>query len=198
VAGVAPGSVVVIGGGIVGTNAAIVAVGIQAHVAVLDTDLGRLRELELALAGRMTLLHSTRLAIEELLPTADLVVGAVLLPGARAPTLVSREALGLMRPGAVIVDVAVDQGGCIETSRPTTHSDPVYEVDGVVHYCVANMPGAVPVTATRALGNATLPCILRIAEAGLDEAVAADPGLEPGINVRHGAIVNEAVAEALT
>jgi alanine dehydrogenase len=198
VAGVAPGSVVVIGGGIVGTNAAIVAVGIQAHVAVLDTDLGRLRELELALAGRMTLLHSTRLAIEELLPTADLVVGAVLLPGARAPTLVSREALGLMRPGAVIVDVAVDQGGCIETSRPTTHSDPVYEVDGVVHYCVANMPGAVPVTATRALGNATLPYILRIAEAGLDEAVAADPGLEPGINVRHGAIVNEAVAEALT
>jgi alanine dehydrogenase len=146
----------------------------------------------------MTLLHSTRLAIEELLPTADLVVGAVLLPGARAPTLVSREALGLMRPGAVIVDVAVDQGGCIETSRPTTHSDPVYEVDGVVHYCVANMPGAVPVTATRALGNATLPYILRIAEAGLDEAVAADPGLEPGINVRHGAIVNEAVAEALT
>jgi alanine dehydrogenase len=198
VAGVAPGSVVVIGGGIVGTNAAIVAVGIQAHVAVLDTDLGRLRELELALAGRMTLLHSTRLAIEELLPTADLVVGAVLLPGARAPMLVSREALGLMRPGAVIVDVAVDQGGCIETSRPTIHSDPIYEVDGIVHYCVANMPGAVPVTATRALGNATLPYILRIAEAGLDEAVAADPGLEPGINVRHGAIVNEAVAEALT
>jgi alanine dehydrogenase len=198
VAGVAPGSVVVIGGGIVGTNAAIVAVGIQAHVAVLDTDLGRLRELELALAGRMTLLHSTRLAIEELLPTADLVVGAVLLPGARAPMLVSREALGLMRPGAVIVDVAVDQGGCVETSRPTTHSDPIYEVDGVVHYCVANMPGAVPVTATRALGNATLPYILRIAEAGLDEAVAADPGLAPGINVRHGAIVNEAVAEALT
>ena len=198
VAGVAPGSVVVIGGGIVGTNAAIVAVGIQAHVAVLDTDLGRLRELELALAGRMTLLHSTRLAIEELLPTADLVVGAVLLPGARAPMLVSREALGLMRPGAVIVNVAVNQGGCVETSRPTTHSDPIYEVNGVVHYCVANMPGAVPVTATRALGNATLPYILRIAEAGLDEAVAADPGLEPGINVRHGAIVNEAVAEALT
>jgi alanine dehydrogenase len=197
VAGVAPGSVVVIGGGIVGTNAAIVAVGMQAHVAVLDTDLGRLRELELALAGRMTLLHSTRLAIEELLCTADLVVGAVLLPGARAPMLVSREALGLMRPGSVIVDVAVDQGGCVETSRPTTHSDPIYEVDGVVHYCVANMPGAVPVTATRALGNATLPYILRIADVGLDEAVRADPGLEPGINIRHGAIVNEAVAEAL-
>jgi alanine dehydrogenase len=197
VAGVAPGSVVVIGAGIVGTNAAIVAAGLQAHVAVLDTDLGRLRELELALAGRVTLLHSTRLAIEELLPTADLVVGAVLVPGARAPMLVSREALSLMRAGSVIVDVAVDQGGCVETSRPTTHSDPVYEVDGVVHYGVANMPGAVPVTATRALANATLPYILRIADNGLDDAMEADEGLRPGVNVRHGAIVNPAVAEAL-
>ena len=197
VAGVAPGSVVVIGGGIVGTNAAVVAAGMQAHVAVLDTDLGRLRELELMLAGRMTLLHSTRLAIEELLPTADLVVGAVLVPGARAPTLIPRASLRLMRPGSVIVDVAVDQGGCVETSRPTTHSDPVYEVDGVVHYGVANMPGAVPVTATRALGNATLPYVLRIADEGLDAALAADPGLEAGVNVRHGAIVNPTVAEAL-
>jgi alanine dehydrogenase len=193
VAGVAPGSVVVIGAGIVGTNAAIVAAGMQAHVAVLDTDLGRLRELELLLPGRVTLLHSTRLAIEELLPTADLVVGAVLLPGARAPVLITREALRLMRPGSVLVD----QGGCIETSRPTTHSDPVYVIDGVVHYCVANMPGAVPVTATRALSNATLPYVLRIADEGLDEAVRADPGLEPGINVRHGAIVNPTVADAL-
>ena len=188
---------VVIGGGIVGTNAAVVAAGMQAHVAVLDTDLGRLRELELMLAGRMTLLHSTRLAIEELLPTADLVVGAVLVPGARAPTLISRESLRLMRPGSVIVNVAVDQGGCVETSRPTTHSDPVYEVNGVVHYGVANMPGAVPVTATRALGNATLPYVLRIADEGLDAALAADPGLEAGVNVRHGAIVNPTVAEAL-
>jgi alanine dehydrogenase len=197
VAGVSPGSVVVIGAGIVGTNSAIVAAGMQAHVAVLDTDLGRLRDLELILPGRVTLLHSTRLAIEELLPTADLVVGAVLLPGARAPTLIPRRALRLMRPGSVIVDVAVDQGGCVETSRPTTHSDPVYEVDGVIHYGVANMPGAVPVTATRALGNATLPYIARIADEGLDAALAADPGLQAGVNVRHGAIVNATVAEAL-
>jgi alanine dehydrogenase len=197
VAGVAPGSVVVIGAGIVGTNAAIVAAGMQAHVAVLDTDLGRLRELELILPGRVTLLHSTRLAIEELLPSADLVIGAVLLPGARAPTLIAQRALRLMRPGSVIVDVAVDQGGCVETSRPTTHSDPVYVVDGVVHYGVANMPGAVPVTATRALGNATLPYILRIADEGLEAALAADPGLQQGVNVQHGAIVNPAVAEAL-
>ena len=188
---------VVIGGGIVGTNAAVVAAGMQAHVAVLDTDLGRLRELELVLAGRMTLLHSTRLAIEELLPTADLVVGRGAGPRRPRADAGPREALGLMRPGAVIVNVAVDQGGCVETSRPTTHSDPVYEVNGVVHYGVANMPGAVPVTATRALGNATLPYVLRIADEGLDAAVRADPGLEAGINVRHGAIVNPAVAEAL-
>jgi alanine dehydrogenase len=198
VAGVAPGSVVVLGAGSVGTNAAVIAAGMQAHVAVLDTDLGRLRELELALAGRVTLLHSTRLAIEELLPTADLVVGGVLLPGARAPKLISREALGLMRRGSVIVDVAVDQGGCVETSRPTTHSDPVYEVDGVIHYCVANMPGAVPITATRALANATLPHILWIADEGLDAALEAHEGLRAGVNVRGGALVNAAVAEALT
>ena len=197
VAGVAPGSVVVIGGGIVGTNAAVVAAGMQAHVTVLDTDLARLRALEMTLAGRVTLLHSTRLAIEELLPTADLVVGAVLVPGARAPRLVSREALGLMRPGSVVADVAVDQGGCFETTRPTTHSDPVYVVDGVLHYCVANMPGAVPVTATRALSNATLPHITWIAEDGLAGALRAHPGLRPSVNVRDGKIVNAAVAEAL-
>jgi alanine dehydrogenase len=197
VAGVAPGSVVVIGGGIVGTNAAVVAAGMQAHVAVLDTDLARLRELELGLAGRVTLLHSTRLAVEELLPSADLVVGAVLLPGARAPRLVSREALGLMKQGAVIVDVAVDQGGCVETTRPTTHSDPVYEVDGVIHYCVANMPGAVPVTSTRALGNATLPHVLWLAEEGVVGALRTHPELRPGVNVRDGKVVNAAVAEAL-
>ena len=197
VAGVSPGSVVVLGAGSVGTNAAVIAAGMQAHVAVLDTDLGRLRELEMALAGRVTLLHSTRLAIEELLPSADLVVGGVLLPGARAPKLVSREALGLMRPGSVIVDVAVDQGGCVETSRPTTHSDPVYEVDGVIHYCVANMPGAVPITATRALANATRPHILWIADEGLDAALEAHEGLRAGVNVRGGALVNPAVAEAL-
>jgi alanine dehydrogenase len=181
----------------VGTNAAIVAAGMQAHVAVLDTDLGRLRELELVLPGRVTLLHSTRLAIEELLPTADLVIGAVLLPGALSPVLIARPSLRLMRPGSVIVDVAVDQGGCVETSRPTTHSDPVYEVDGIIHYGVANMPGAVPVTSTRALANATLPYIVRIADEGLDAALAGDPGLGTGVNVQHGAIVNAAVAEAL-
>jgi alanine dehydrogenase len=197
VAGVAPGSVVVLGGGIVGTNAAVVAAGMQAHVTILDTDLRRLRELEMILAGRVTLLHSTQLAIEELLPAADLVVGAVLLPGARAPRLISREALGLMRRGSVVVDVAVDQGGCIETSRPTTHSDPVFVVDGVLHYCVANMPGAVPVTATRALANATLPHIAWIADEGVAGALRAHPELRPGVNVRDGKVVNAAVAEAL-
>ena len=198
VAGVAPGSVVVIGGGIVGTNAAVVAAGMQAHVAVLDTDLDRLRELELLLAGRVTLLHSTQLAIEELLPTADLVVGAVLLPGARAPRLVrARGPRARCDRGSVVVDVAVDQGGCIETTRPTTHSDPVYTVDGVLHYCVANMPGAVPVTSTRALCNATLPYVTWIAEEGVDGALRAHPGLRPGVNVRDGRVVNPTVAEAL-
>lgn len=197
VAGVAPGSVVILGGGIVGTNAAVVAAGMQAHVAVLDTNLDRLRELELLLAGRVTLLHSTQLAVEELLPTADLVVGAVLLPGARAPRLVRREALGTMRPGSVVVDVAVDQGGCIETTRPTTHSDPVYTVDDVLHYCVANMPGAVPVTSTRALCNATLPYVTWLAQEGVDGALRAHPGLRPGVNVRDGRVVNPTVAEAL-
>jgi alanine dehydrogenase len=197
VAGVAPGNVMVIGAGIVGINAAMVAIGMQAHVSVLDTNLDRLRELELVLGGRVELLHSTQLAIEELLPTADLVVGAVLLPGARAPRLVTREALGLMRSGSVIVDVAVDQGGCFATTRPTTHSDPVYTVDGVIHYCVANMPGAVPVTSTRALCNATLPHVTWLADMGLNGAIDAHPGLEPGVNVRAGRVVNPTVAEAL-
>ncbi len=197
VAGVAPGSVVVLGAGIVGTNAAKVAIGMQADVTLVDTDLDRLRDLEMVLAGRVTLLHSTQLAIEELLPTADLVVGAVLLKGARAPRLVSREMLGLMRRGSVVADVAVDQGGCFETSRPTTHSDPIYLVDGVLHYCVANMPGAVPVTSTRALCNATLPHVTWLADDDLAGALRAHPGLRPGVNVRDGKIVNAAVAEAL-
>ena len=197
VAGVAPGSVVVIGGGIVGINAAMVAAGMQAHVAVLDTNLARLRELELVLAGRVTLLYSTRLAIAELIASADLVVGAVLIPGARAPRLVTREMLRAMRPGSVVADVAVDQGGCFETTRPTTHSDPVYTEEGVIHYCVANMPGAVPVTSTQALTNATLPYALRLAEAGLAGALRQQPELRPGVNVRDGKVVNAAVAEAL-
>jgi len=197
VAGVAPGSVVVIGAGIVGTNAAMVAIGMQAHVTLLDTDLDRLRDLEMTLAGRVTLLHSTQLAIAELLPTADLVVGAVLLPGRRAPLLVTREMLGLMRRGSVVADVAVDQGGCFATSRPTTHSDPIYLVDGILHYCVTNMPGAVPVTSTRALCNATLPHVTWLADEELTGALRAHPGLRPGVNVRDGKIVNAAVAEAL-
>lgn len=198
VAGVDPGHVVVLGAGMVGANAASVAAGMHAHVSLLDTDLFRLRSLEGTLAGHITLLHCTRLAVEHLLPSADLVVGAVLLPGGRTPHLVTQEALGLMRPGSVIVDVAVDQGGCIETSHPTTHSDPVFTVDGVIHYCVANMPGAVPVTSTRALCNATLPYVDLIANRGLDGAIAAQPGLAEGVNVRAGRIVNPAVAAALS
>ncbi|HJZ61610.1 MAG TPA: alanine dehydrogenase [Miltoncostaeaceae bacterium] len=197
VAGVAPGSVLILGGGIVGINAAMIAAGMQAHVAVLDVDLTRLRELELVLAGRVTLLYSTRLAIAELVAEADLVVGAVLIPGAKAPRLIERSMLRDMRPGSVIVDVAVDQGGCVETAHPTTHSDPVYTVDGVVHYCVANMPGAVPVTSTQALCNATLPYVLAIAEGGIDAAVRRRPELKDGVNVHDGQVVNAAVAEAL-
>ncbi|MFN8110999.1 MAG: alanine dehydrogenase [Thermoleophilia bacterium] len=197
VAGVAPGRVVIIGAGIVGTNAAMVAAGMLANVIVIDRNIERLRELEMTLGGRVTLLYSTRLTIAESVADADLVIGSVLLPGARAPRLVTRDMLGTMRPGSVIVDVSVDQGGCIETARPTTHSDPVYEVDGVVHYCVANMPGAVPVTSTPALANATLPYVLALADHGLPVAMRGDPGLRPGVNVRDGKIANAAVAAAL-
>ena len=197
VAGVAPGRVVVLGGGIVGLNAALVAAGMQAHVTILDANLDRLRELELALAGRVELIYSTPLALAELLPTADLLVGAVLVPGARAPRLITREMIDQMRPGAVLVDVAVDQGGCAETTRPTSHSDPTYLVGGVIHYCVANMPGAVPVTSTQALCNATLPYVLSIADLGLDGALASRPELVPGLNTRGGDVVNLAVAAAL-
>ena len=198
VAGVAPAEVVVIGGGQVGINAAMIALGMQAHVTILDVDLNRLRELELVLGGRVDLIYSTRLAIAELIQTAHLVVGAVLIPGARAPRLITRDQLDTMRPGSVIVDVAVDQGGCIETTRPTTHSDPVFIVAQVVHYCVANMPGAVPITSTRALANATLPYAVALADEGLDGALAARPELAPGLTTRGGEIVNAAVAEALS
>lgn len=197
VAGVAPAEVVVIGGGQVGINAAMIALGMQAHVTILDVDLNRLRELELVLGGRVDLIYSTRLAIAELIETAHMVVGAVLIPGALAPRLITRDQLPDMRPGSVIVDVAVDQGGCIETTRPTTHSDPVFTIDEVVHYCVANMPGAVPVTSTRALANATLPYVVALADMGLDGALAALPELVPGLTTRGGAVVNAAVAEAL-
>ena len=198
VAGVAPAQVVVIGAGNVGTNAAVVAMGMGADVTMLDTDLDRLRALELSLGrSRVTFLHSTRVAIEDLLPETDLLIGAVLVPGARAPRLVSRAAVGTMPRGAVVVDVAIDQGGCVETARPTTHSDPIYEVDGVVHCCIANLPGAVPVTSTRALGNATLPYVIALADGGLEGACEALPGLVEGVNVRSGEVVNAIVAEAL-
>jgi alanine dehydrogenase len=155
-----------------------------------------MRDLEMMLDGRITLAMSNQLQIEEAIADADLVVGAVLIPGARAPKLVTRPMLAGMKPGAVLVDVAIDQGGCFETSRPTTHSDPVYEVDGVVHYCVANIPGAVPVTATKALTNVTLPYVEAIADLGVRKAVARDPSLAKGVNVLDGKLTYEAVAEA--
>jgi len=197
VAGVAPAKVVVLGGGIVGYNAALIAVGMQADVWVLDRSIDRMRELDPMLDGRATIVMSTTLEVERALEDADLVIGAVLVPGARAPKLVTREMLGLMRPGAVLVDVAIDQGGCFETSHPTTHSDPTYVVDGVVHYCVANMPGAVPISSTRALTNATLPYLEVLADRGFERAIAHAPALARGVSVVAGQVTSEPVAEAL-
>jgi alanine dehydrogenase len=196
VPGVAPGRVVVLGGGIVGYNAAIIALGLGAQVAILERSIDRMRHLDEVLSGRVSLIMSSSLQVEESIAEADLVIGAVLIPGARAPKLVTRAMLSEMKPGAVVVDVAIDQGGCIETARPTTHSDPVYEVDGIVHYCVANMPGGVPITSTKALTNATLPYVEAIADHGLAEAVARDRSLARGVNVLDGKITYEAVAEA--
>jgi alanine dehydrogenase len=196
VAGVAPGRVVVIGGGIVGYNAAVIAIGLGAQVTILERSIDRMRHLEEILSGRVTLLMSNSLQIEESVAEADVVIGAVLIPGALAPKLVTREMVRGMKEGAVLCDVAIDQGGCAETSRPTTHTDPVYTVDGVTHYCVANMPGAVPITSTKALTNATLPYVEAIADRGLAEAVARDPALARGVNVVEGKITYEAVAEA--
>ncbi len=196
VPGVPPARVVVLGGGIVGSNAALIAVGMQADVWVLDKSVERMRELEMMLGGRITLAMSTQLQIEAAVAGADLVIGAVLVPGARAPKLISRQLLSSMKPGAVIVDVSIDQGGCAETSRPTTHSNPIYVEDGIVHYCVANMPGAVPITATQALTNVTLPYVEAIADHGLAGAVARDPALARGVNVVRGRITHQAVAEA--
>jgi len=196
VPGVPPAKVVVLGGGVVGLNAAIIALGMQADVWVLDKSVDRMRELEIALDGRVTLAMSNRLQIEEVLPDADMVIGAVLVPGALAPKLVTREMLGLMRPGAVLVDVAIDQGGCFATSHATTHDDPIFEVDGIVHYCVANMPGAVPVTSTKGLTNVTLPYVEAIADRGTAAAVGADPALAKGVNTLGGKLTYEAVAEA--
>jgi len=196
VPGVAPGTVVVIGGGIVGYNAAVIALGLGANVTILERSIDRMRHLDEILSGRVSLVMSSSLQIEESVVEADVVIGAVLIPGALAPKLVTREMIGEMKAGAVVCDVAIDQGGCFETSHPTTHSDPVYVVEGVTHYCVANMPGAVPITSTKALTNVTLPYVEAIADHGLAEAVARDSGLARGVNVLDGKITYEAVADA--
>jgi alanine dehydrogenase len=196
VPGVSPGRVVVIGGGMVGYNAAVIALGLGADVMILERSLDRMRHLEEILSGRLSLVMSSSLQIEESVQDADVVIGAVLIPGALAPKLITREMVAEMKEGSVLADVAIDQGGCAETSRPTTHSDPVYVVDGVTHYCVANMPGAVPITSTKALTNATLPYVEEIADYGLALAVAQDPALARGVNVVGGKVTYEAVAEA--
>jgi alanine dehydrogenase len=197
VPGVAAANVMIIGGGVVGMNAAFIAIGMQADVFTYDKNIDRLRELDVIYAGRASTVYSSTLSIEERLPDVDLVIGAVLVHGARAPHVITREQLGLMKPSAVLVDVAIDQGGCFETSRPTTHSDPTYEVDGIIHYCVANMPGAVPITSTYALTNATLPYVLTLADNGVVEASRRDPGLKLGINVAGGKVTHPAVAEGV-
>jgi alanine dehydrogenase len=195
VPGVAAATVLVIGGGVVGMNAAFIAIGMEADVYVFDRNIDRLRELDVAFGGRASTVYSSTLAVEDMLPRADLVIGAVLIHGARAPYVIKREQLALMRQRAVLVDVSIDQGGCFETSRPTTHSDPTFEVDGITHYCVTNMPGAVPITSTFALTNATLPYVLAIADRGVEGALARDPGLRPGVNVANGKVTHPAVAE---
>jgi alanine dehydrogenase len=196
VPGVEPARVLIIGGGVVGTNAARMAMGLGANVAILDRSLPRLRELDDLFQGRARTRFSTLDALDEEVAEADVVIGAVLVVGASAPKLVTRKMLSLMKRGAVVVDVAIDQGGCFETSRPTTHDKPTYEVDGIIHYCVANMPGAVPVTSSHALNNATLPFGLMIAHGGLD-AVLANPHLRAGLNVHRGEVTYKAVADSL-
>ncbi len=196
VPGVRPADVVIIGGGTVGTNAAKIALGMGAHVTIIEKNIDRLRYLEDVLHGNLTTLASNPLNIASAVRVADLVVGAVLIHGARAPRLVTREMVSQMKPGSVIVDVAIDQGGCVETSKPTTHSHPIYEVDGVVHYGVTNMPGAVPRTSTYALSNATLPYALLLADHGLEEAVKRNRALAKGVNTYRGHLTYPAVAEA--
>ena len=196
VPGVTPGRVLVIGGGVVGTQAAKMAAGLGAQVSILDLSLDRLRYLADVMPANVTTLYSNEYHIRELIKTHDLIVGAVLVTGAKAPKLIRREMLKDMRPGTVLVDVAVDQGGCFETTRPTTHADPVFTIDGVVHYCVANMPGAVPYTSTIALTNATLPYAIKLADKGWKEACKEDPALRKGLNVIDGHVVYKGVAEA--
>jgi alanine dehydrogenase len=197
VPGVAAANVMVIGGGVVGMHAAFIALGMEASVFVFDRSIERLRELDIAFGGRADTIFATTLSIEELLPEVDLVIGAVLVHGARAPRVITRAQLSLMKRHAVLVDVSIDQGGCFETSHPTTHTDPTYEVDGITHYCVANMPGAVPITSTYALTNATMPYVLDIAKHGAVEAVRTNPGLRLGVNVAGGAVTYAPVAEAI-
>ncbi|MCC6238845.1 MAG: alanine dehydrogenase [Phycisphaerales bacterium] len=197
VPGVAPATVVIIGAGVVGTNAAIIAAGFDARVVLMDTNLDRLRYLDQIMPANVDTIFSDPHTLREYLVQADLVVGAVLIPGAKAPRLVTREHLKQMKDGAVIVDVAIDQGGCVETSRPTTHHQPTFVVEGVIHYCVTNMPGAVGRTSTIALCNATLPYALKIANLGYEKAAAADPGLGEGINLVAGRVTNSAVAQSL-
>ena len=196
VAGVAPARVLVIGGGMVGYNAAVIALGMGAQVTILERSVDRMRFLEQILSGRVQLLMSSALQLEESIKDADLTIGAVLIPGARAPKLVTREMLGTMKESSVFVDVAIDQGGCAETSKPTTHDDPVYTVDGVIHYCVANMPGAVPITSTRALTNVTLPYVEQLADLGTIGAVTVNAELARGVNTIGGKLTYEAVADA--
>jgi alanine dehydrogenase len=197
VPGVAAANVMVIGGGVVGMNAAFIAIGMEATVYVYDRNIDRLRELDIAFGGRADTCFATTLEIEERLPDMDLVIGAVLVHGARAPRVITRAQLGVMKRQAVLVDVSIDQGGCFETSRPTTHSDPTYEVDGITHYCVTNMPGAVPITSTYALTNATMPYVVHLASAGVQGAVADNPGLKLGVNVAGGQVTYAPVAEAV-
>jgi alanine dehydrogenase len=197
VPGVGPGKVVVIGGGVVGTHAARIASGMGADVTVLDMSLSRIRYLDDVFGGTFKTRYSSRSALAELLTDADMVVGAVLIPGAEAPKLVSKAQLSTMKPGAVLVDVAIDQGGCFETSKATTHDDPIYEVDGIIHYCVANMPGAVARTSTIALGNATMPFMLSLANKGWRQACEDDPHLLAGLNVHAGKLTYYAVGKAL-
>lgn len=196
VPGVEPGKIVVLGAGVVGTSATRMAVGLGAQVTVVNLDVDRLRYLDDLYRGRVVTRAASAAAIEQAVCEADLVIGAVLVPGAKAPKLVSRQLVSRMKPGAVVVDVSVDQGGCFETTRPTSHSDPVYVVDGVLHYCVANMPGIVPRTSTFALTNATLPYIVRLAAEGVDRAIRSDPGLAKGVNLKDGQVTCQGVAVA--
>jgi alanine dehydrogenase len=197
VPGVAAANVMVIGGGVVGMNAAFIALGMEATVYVYDRNIDRLRELDIAFGGRADTCFASTLEIEQRLPEMDLVIGAVLVHGARAPRIITREQLSLMKPQAVLVDVSIDQGGCFETSRPTTHSNPTYEVDGITHYCVTNMPGAVPITSTYALTNATMPYVIHLASEGVHGATTSNPGLKLGVNIAAGSVTYAPVADAV-